>query len=47
MNPTNFSGLFGGGGFSKDDGLAAPGSGGGDAEMVTPLGQRYAECGNP
>ena len=40
MNPTNFSGLFGGGrrSLSKDDGLAS--GNGGDAEMVTPLGQR-------
>ena len=42
MNPTNFSGLFGGGGFSKHEGSAASGDGG-DAEMVTPLGQRCVE----
>ena len=45
MNPTNFSGLFGGNGgrrsLSKDDGLGGASNGsGGDAEMVTPLGQR-------
>ena len=37
MNPTNFSGLFGGGGRSLSK---ASGDNGGDAEMVTPLGQR-------
>jgi len=36
MNPTNFSGLFGGGGRSLSK---ASGDNGGDAEMVTPLGQ--------
>ena len=41
MNPTNFSGLFGRRTLSKDDGLAN--GGGGDAEMVTPLGQRCVE----
>ena len=52
MNPTNFSGLFGGGpgggrrSLSKDDGLASGGGGGGDAEMVTPLGQRCVERDN-